>query len=576
MFPVVPFLRTLSTHIRHQEELTAAADTAEGSTAIGFRSVGRRKRTTFESFDETDQITHLVREHDRKTALLYTASHEVRGSMHGILGLVERLRVSAHASDDPALLDALGDACSGLRATVQQVLDVAQLEDTVEESDSRSFDLRHVLREVTAVVSGVASEAVSIRVAIDDSCEPFRYGNAGRVNQILTNVAINGAKAMVRGSLSIEVRSVGLDLVRFVVRDEGEGMPTFAQDRLTGASGSLRRRATDNPNGYASSADPVAVPVLDVRGGPDPSLLRRGSGLGLLIARELVELLDGRVEVSVQWGAGTVVLIDLPLPPVTVGNVSLPEPEVDAAIARALIVDDAPDGLEFLTHAIAQISESVDATVDSAEALDLAHQNDYDLVIVDGLMSPHDGADLARAMRRLPTTEHSVIIVATGNVETVSASRYLAAGADLVLVKPFSRLELLRAVRRASTQRASTHDDVIDRREPDANYASSPASATSPATAPAMTPAIVMFASLLDDRIAAIANAYRAGDAAAFGRAAHALGSPAVMLGIDTLGRCCLALETLSRSLGLAAIGPGALDELHALADTHRRQLVAS
>jgi signal transduction histidine kinase/DNA-binding response OmpR family regulator len=566
---VVTFLRTLSRSILRGREASAAA------SVIGFRTFSRRQRSSVVSFEPTDQLTDLVREHDRKTALLYTASHEVRGSMHGILGLVERLREAGHGSTNPALLDALGDACSGLRATVQQVLDVAQLEDTAEGLDSRAFDLRAVLREVTAVVSGVASNDVSVRAALDDACEPLRCGNAGRVNQILTNVAINGVRAMERGSLTIEVRSIGPDIVRFVVRDQGDGMPVFAQDRLTGASGSLRRRATDNPNTYGSSADPVASPVLSVRGGPDPSTLRRGSGLGLLIARELVEMLNGRVEVSVQWGAGTVVLIDLPLPPMAAGMVSAPEPEIDASISRTLIVDDAPDGLDFLSKAISQISETVDATVDSAEALDLAFGNRYDLVIVDGMMSPHDGADLTRAMRRLPTTHDSVIIVATGNVETVSASRYLAAGADLVLVKPFSRLELLRAVRRATAQRARAHDLEIDLRKPDVAKVTA-APDVSWAQESVSATALSIFASLLDGRIAAIAEAYHGGDAIGFSHAAHALGSPAVMLGLDSLGRCCLALDTVSRALGLNAIGTGAIDELNRLAEAHRHDLVPS
>ncbi len=523
--------------------------------------VGRPTRTSTNEADTADQMTHLVREHDRKTALLYTASHEVRGSMHGILGLVDRLRESGDEGSSPALLDALSDACSGLRSTVQQVLDVAQLEAGTPRGGEGAFDLREVLREVTAVVSGVASRSVTVMVTIDESCEPMRYGNGGRVNQILTNVAINGARAMDHGVLSIEVRSIGEDIVRFVVRDQGSGMPVSAQDRLTGSDGSRRRRSTDNLLSHQGLADPVAAPAMTVRGGTDPAMLRRGSGLGLLIARELVELLDGRVEVSVQWGSGTVVLIDLPLPPIHRGNAPVPEPEVDSVLSRALIVDDAPDGLDFLAKAIHPLSEHVDATVDSADALELAAATRYDLVIVDGLMSPHDGADLARAMRRMPTTRDAVIIVATGNVETVSASRYLAAGADLVLVKPFSRLELLRAVRRASAQRSDARGpgEVVDFREAHCIPA----------------PALAIFASMLDDRLSAISLAYRRGDAEAFANAVHALGSPAVMLGFDGLGRCCLALETVSRSLGLSAVGLSALDQLTALANANRSDPVA-
>lgn len=507
-------------------------------------------------------MTNLVREHDRKTALLYTASHEVRGSVHGILGLVERLRESGDSISHSELLDALRDACSGLRSTVQQVLDVAQLEAGTPGGGEGVFDLRSLLREVTAVVQGGATASVTVAVAIDETCEPLRFGNAGRVNQILTNVAINGAKAMEQGVLSIEVRSIGEDTVRFVVRDQGAGMPTLAQDRLTGSEASRRRRSTDNAHFHEGAADPVAAPALTVRGGTDPAMLRRGSGLGLLIARELVELLHGRVEVSVQWGRGTVVLVDLPLPPMHRGWVPPPEPEADAVIARALIVDDAPDGLEFLINAIHPLAEHVDATVDPAEALELAAAARYDLVIVDGLMSPHDGADLARAMRRMATTHEAVIIVATGNVETVSASRYLFAGADLVLVKPFSRVELLRAIRRASTQRsaAGRPHEVIDLGEPEVIPA----------------PALSLFSSLLEDRLHAIAEAYRRGDEDGFGRAVHALGSSAVMLGFDGLGRSCLALETVSHSLGLGAVGVNALDQLRSLAYASGPNLVAT
>jgi two-component system, NarL family, sensor histidine kinase EvgS len=556
----VSLVQMISNSILHRGELTSAA------SVVGFRTLSRRKRNGTSSTNTAEQLGELAREHDRKTALLYTASHEVRGSMHGILGLVERLRECGDSAN-PALLDALGDACSGLRTTVQQVLDVAQLEDGESGSDHRAFDLRAVLREVSAVVSGVATREVSVHIAMDESCEPMRFGNAGRVNQILTNVAINGAKATARGSISIEVRAVGPEVVRFVIRDQGEGMPAYAQDRLTGGSPSWRRRASDNPQPHATSADPVAAPSLNVRGGSDPSLLRRGSGLGLLIARELVELLDGRVEVSVQWGSGTNVLIDLPLPPVEGTAASAPEPEVDTVISRTLIVDDAPDGLEFLSNAIRQICESVDATEDSAEALDFASEHHYDLVIVDGMMAPHDGADLAREMRRLPTTRDSVIIVATGNVETVSAARYLAAGADLVLVKPFSRLELLRAVRRATADRPTAEAQVIDLRtdEPEAALVTDETKAVP----------LSIFSSLLEDRLAAIAMAYDSSDVTNFCNAVHALGSPAVMLGIDTLGRCCLALETLARALGIHAITPTAIDELHTLAAGYR-DLVAS
>lgn len=502
-------------------------------------------RVTREGRD--DELMAMSRLHDQKTALLYTASHEVRGSLHGISGLVERLRDEPSSVEKSQLLDALADACSGLRSTVRQVLGVAQLEGGGLQPRVAVFDIRVLLREVGAVVSGISGPDVAVRTSIDEACSVFRFGDAVRINQILTNIAINGAKAMQRGVLSIHVGELADGVVRFIVRDEGDGMPPFARSRL-----------------IAQSVDGnVLRPDQRERSGDRPS----NGGLGLLIARELIESLDGRVDVSVERGAGTTVHIDLPLPERASHQRPIAEPDLELSIKRALIVDDAPDGLQFLAHSLDAICQTCDATIDSEEALALAQSEPYDLVILDGMMSPHDGADLSRELRRFETTRNSVIIVATGNAESVSSARYLAAGADLVMVKPFSRLELVRAVRRTIAVRsAGAAGLVVDLRPTHADEKSTPIGQPSDLfSAP-----LKVFDSLLEGRSRAIQDAFERRDAGAFMRAAHTLGSPAVVLGVEGLGRYCLALETIVRSVGLEGIGVGALDQLARLVAAQR------
>ena len=497
--------------------------------------------------DHDDELMTMSRLNDQKTALLYTASHEVRGSLHGIFGLVERLRDDRTSPDTGPLLDALADACSGLRSTVQQVLDVAQLESEGIRPSVAVFDIRVLLREVGAVVSGVSGPDVVVRTSIEDACSVFRFGDSGRINQILTNIATNGAKAMEHGVLSIHACELADGVVRFIVRDEGEGMPPFARSRLIAqsADGNVLRRDRRQRTGDRRST----------------------GGLGLLIARELIESLSGRVDVSVERSAGTTVQVDLPLPVRSSSPQPIVDPEVDLTIRRALVVDDAPEGLQFLAHSLDAICQTCDATIDSEEALALAQSETYDLVILDGMMSPHDGADLSRALRLFETTRDSVIIVATGNVETVSSSRYLAAGADLVLVKPFSRFELVRAVRRTMALRsAEAAGLVIDLRPTDAG--DEPTRTGQPGDMFAAP--LELFDSLLPGRLEAIRDAFRRGDAGAFTRAVHTLGSPAVVLGVDGLGRYCLALETIVRSVGMEGVGAGALEQLALLAVAQR------
>ncbi len=494
-----------------------------------------------------DELTTISRLNDQKTALLYTAAHEFRGSLHGISGLAERLRDEPSSVEKSPLLDALADACSGLRSTAQAVLDIAQIENERLRPRVAVLDIRVLLREVGAVVSGISGTDVAVRTSIDDGCSVFRLGDAGRINQILTNLAINGAKAMQRGVISIHVGEVADGVVRFIVRDEGDGMPPFARSRLIAKSvdGNLRR------------------PDRRHRAGDH----RSNGGLGLLIARELIASLDGRVDVSVERGAGTTVHIDLPLPVRDSQPQPIAEPDLKLSIKRALIVDDAPEGLQFLGHSLDAICQTCDATIDSEEALLLAQSERYDLVILDGMMSPHDGADLSRAMRLFETTRDSVIIVATGNVETVSSSRYLAAGADLVLVKPFSKIELVRSVRRAMALRsAEAAGLIIDLRSADGG--DEPMLGSRPSDV--FSAPLKVFDSLLEGRLQEIRDAFEHGDASAFARAAHTLGSPATVLGVDGLGRYCLALETIVRSVGLEYVTSGALDQLALLAAAQR------
>lgn len=481
--------------------------------------------------DTESQRSELVRLHERKSAMLYTASHEVRGTLHGILGLVDELYETSIVHEDRTLLAALSDACSGLRTMVQQVLDVAQLEAGAPGLTAVAFDVRNVLREVGAVVAGMLTHKdVDLSIAVDGDVDTWRMGDPGRIGQILTNLATNAAKAADRGVLGITVSNAGSGGLRFVIGDTGPGMPKFARDRLT-----------------------EPLPKQTIRKN------QTNHGLGLLIARELIELLNGRVEVSVENGVGTTVVIELPLPSTVMPIASVPiDDEPTNLFQRALLVDDSPEGLDFLRRSLRGSVREMDATLDCQLGLSWGAESFYDLVIVDGSMSPHDGADMARALRKLDTTTDAVILVATANAGAVSSSRYLSSGADLVLVKPFSKDELRVALRRVSALRSGNRDQLIDLRE----------SVDLAEPVELHADGVKLFDALLNERVQAMQRSFRDADVDAFVQACHNLGSPAVTVGALRLGRLCLALETVVRTVGLVGVSPHALDEIERVGRT--------
>ena len=552
-----------------------------------------REATTSANSD-SDRM-QLARLHERKTAMLSTASHEVRGTLHGILGLVDELRDGSRAAPDAELLDVLSDACTGLQSMLQQVLDLAQLETNVVTLAHDTFDLRDVLRQVGAVVAGVLhGKTVRLNLHIEPQCAPWRVGDVGRLRQILTNVATNAAKCTEQGAVSLSVSVTNHETVRFVVADDGPGMPEFARDRLTTP---LARRA-----GNAGNA-----------------------GLGLLIARELIELLHGHVEVATSPEAGTTVDIEIPLPEAVGSDVESTEAGHSALFGRALLVDDAPEGLDFLSRALQPVGGVIDATGDTEQALRWAGKRAYDLVILDGLMAPHDGADLARALRLLETTAASTIIVATANVGKVSSARYLAAGADLVLVKPFAKTHLIESLRRLRpamvpavegpfdtapvdeenpervgdlevletvTPSASESPIVVAFRQSDTN---GPATTTKhrkidgdpdaidglklPSELDRRSPhrqALQMFARAIEGRMSTIRNAIADQQADGAADALHALASPAVVVGANRTGEYGLALETIARSVGVIGLSHAAVSQLEILATAEVGELLAS
>ena len=513
--------------------------------------------------------------HQRKSAMLTTTSHEVRGTIHGILGLVDELRDSSAPATDPELLDLLTDACEGLRVLVQQVLDVAQLDTAATIVSRDTFDLREILNQVSAVVTGVLrSKATQFSLSIDPRCHPWRVGDAGRVSQILTNVATNAAKSSEHGRVSIEVSSPEPDSVRFVVTDDGPGMPDFAQKRLT----------TPHERNIGSAGN---------------------AGLGLLIAREIIELLQGDVTVSVAAGAGTTVDIVLPLQVAQAEPLRRNDDGVVSGFHRALLVDDAPEGLEFLSRSLRDSVDQIDITSDTTQAIRLANERSYDLVVLVGMMAPHDGADLARALRMLTTTATSAIVVATANASKVSATRYLSAGADLVLVKPFSKRQLLSSLRTLLPNATATtlidandrpsltvdaegvttidirqsNDEsanvVVRRRRNDWLSPRPDSIVEETEDRQLQRQALQMFVGALDRRIGAIGDAFSADDTDAIALATHALGSPALVVGATRTGRYALALETVARSIGLEGITSKDLDELETLARKEIGELLA-
>ncbi|MEE4361357.1 MAG: ATP-binding protein [Pseudomonadales bacterium] len=378
-----------------------------------------------------------------KSRFLATVSHEIRTPMNAILGFAD---LALERASDPAQarqLETIREAAVALLGVIDDVLDLSRIEAGRMRLVTAPMDLPALLGQVEALfLPSAQSRGLALRFPSRSTLaerlprSSLPVGDAGRLRQILVNLIGNALKFTERGAVSVdlEVPESGDRALPLIlsVRDTGIGIAAEDLDRLFDAfeqadAGTTRRHA--------------------------------GTGLGLAICRELVALMDGRIEVESTPGEGTCFRVALALPLVE----PLPFPgtqrETDAETPmqlirglQVLVADDNPLNRD-LCRAFLESAGAHVQTVDRGDAALVAARADhYDAVVLDLHMPGLDGMDTCRALRALPRVSHPPIIAVTADAVTGTGAdqraRLQAAGFDAVLHKPIDRQALLSTIAR--------------------------------------------------------------------------------------------------------------------------------
>jgi len=359
-----------------------------------------------------------------KSTFLANMSHELRTPMNAIMGMnTLALRRATDAKQIDQLHKA-NQAAQHLLAVINDILDLSKIEADRLTLGTAAFNLEDVLADLTDLIGpGVAEKSLELVIDIrPDLAHRSLQGDAGRLAQILFNLAGNATKFTARGSVTVRARLVEeheTDVVlRFEVQDTGIGIAPADQPRLFTAFEQA-----------------------------DSSTTRRygGTGLGLAVSRRLAELMGGTLGVDSELGTGSTFWFTVRLAK-TKGRVTpAAEPATRPAEeqlrtrhprARLLVAEDEPINRELLRELLADVGLTVDVAADGAQALAMATRTDYDLILMDMQMPVLDGLDAARRIRQLPNGARVPIIAATANAFTEDRARCLAAGMTDFIPKP--------------------------------------------------------------------------------------------------------------------------------------------
>jgi PAS domain S-box-containing protein len=348
-----------------------------------------------------------------KSAFLANVSHELRTPLGALLGFSELLAESRPA-ERAAFVEAIRRNGEMLSSIIDDVLDLSKIEADRLDIERVPFRLDELLMDVQGMFAIKTHER---GIALSFDIEPIKglglCSDPVRLRQIVINLVSNAVKFTSGGSVLVEARRVGDELV-IAVEDTGIGMSEEQRERLF---------------------QPF------VQG--DPSMARRygGTGLGLALSRRLARALGGELVLeSTALGRGsrfrvTLVASWVEVAPQAKGGV--PKAAAKLTGARLLVIDDARDNRAIITRFLQAVGAAVDTAESGAAGVEAALAHGYDLVLMDIQMPEMDGYE---ALARLRAAGFRQPVVAlTAHALKSERERAMARGFDAYLTKPIHR-----------------------------------------------------------------------------------------------------------------------------------------
>lgn len=370
-----------------------------------------------------------------KEDFLSNMSHEIRTPLHAIIGFVRELNKEKLTYKQHDLADGAQIASKHLLSIINTILDISKIDSGELNMDHKDFDLQEVMAEIVKILGSNAKEkGLLLSSSFDRKLSKIVVGDATQLKQILINIVNNAIKFTQNGSVKIDFRLVKKDKIEqdFILKVSDTGLG-ISKEHLKKIFTKFNQE--------------------------DPSNARKngGTGLGLHISKELIELMGGSIDIVSTKTKGTEVTIQLKMPIGKEEKINHFEDIKDLHILQGktiLVVEDNEMNRALCVNTLQIFDFKILEAENGKVALKILQKNPVDLILMDLQLPKLSGSETTRIIREELKMDTPIIAV-TANALQSEKTKCLVNGFNDYITKPFEEEELIQSIYNQMTREKS-------------------------------------------------------------------------------------------------------------------------